>query len=81
MNHPPLADEKPREPHLSLCANFRYHLSSSDRLIIATAIAYNAKLASVDSFIGYAELQNRLAGEVVCKFTNRISKVAIIVLA
>lgn len=40
------------------------HRDPADRIIIATAIAHNAKLASVDSvFPNYPELQNHLIGE------------------
>jgi len=40
------------------------HRDSADRIIIATAIVHNAKLASIDSiFPGYAELQNQLVGK------------------
>jgi len=40
------------------------HRDPADRIIIATAIAHNAKLASIDSvFPSYPELHNRLVGE------------------
>lgn len=38
-------------------------LDPADRIIIATALVHNAKLASIDSiFPGYTELQDRLIG-------------------
>lgn len=40
------------------------HRDPADRIIIATAIVHDAKLASVDSvFPSYQELQNRLVGK------------------
>jgi len=40
------------------------HRDPADRIIIATAISHNAKLASIDSvFPSYVELQNRLVGK------------------
>ena len=40
------------------------HRDPADRIIIATAIAHNAKLASIDSvFPNYLELQYRLVGK------------------
>jgi len=40
------------------------HRDPADRIIIATAIAYQAKLASIDSiFPNYSELQDRLLGK------------------
>lgn len=40
------------------------HRDPADRIIIATAIVHDAKLASVDSvFPNYQELQNRLVGK------------------
>ena len=39
------------------------HRDPTDRIIIATALVHNAKLASIDSiFPGYTELQDRLIG-------------------
>jgi PIN domain nuclease of toxin-antitoxin system len=40
------------------------HRDPADRIIIATALVHNAKLASIDSvFPGYTELQDRLIGD------------------
>lgn len=40
------------------------HRDPADRIIIATALVYDAKLASMDSvFPNYQELQNRLVGK------------------